>query len=161
MDHNNERCKRLAAAVQSLSQTELEEMFKMIHKNNCQYSKNNNGIFVNLAWISPKLLDELEHYVLFCSKSGTELKKYESLCDVLNKKLQNTNTGKIKNNPIATKKSELIEYEDIDTDYKNKVSSSMRFTLLKKKLSKSIVQTGLFEDELKADEYLIPSSPPE
>lgn len=157
MDHND-RCKKLASAVQSLSQTELEEIFKMIHKNNCQYSKNNNGIFVNLAWIPLKLLDQLEHYVLFCSKSGSELKKYESLCDVLNKKLQNTNVIKGKNISGSVKKSELIEYEDIDTEYKNKVSSSMRFTLLKKKLSKSTIQSGLFEDELKTDEYLIPSS---
>lgn len=149
----NERCKKLAQAVQSLSQTELEEMFKMIHKNNCEYSKNNNGIFVNLAWIPLKLLEELEHYVLFCSKSGSELKKYESLCDVLNKKLQSGNVVKTKSVPV--KKTETVEYEDIDSEYKNKVSSSMRFTLLKKKLAKSNIHAGIYDDELKHDEYVI------
>ena len=48
-----------------------------------------------------------------------------------------------------------IEYEDMDNDYKNKVSSSMRFTLLKKKLAKSNINSLIYEDVLKHDNYLL------
>jgi len=48
-----------------------KEMFKMIHENNCEYSKNNNGIFVNLAWIPLKLLEQLEQCNMYCNNSGT------------------------------------------------------------------------------------------
>jgi len=177
---HSERCKKLANTVQFLSQTELEEMFKMIHENNCEYSKNNNGIFVNLAWIPLKLLEQLEQYVLFCNKSGTELKKYESLCDVLNKKLQtdkhttahgthgthgthgSASAAERKHHSHATvnKKDvavENVEQEDSEVYEKtlNKISSSMKFTLLKKKLAKVNTQNIINENELKTEDYIL------
>jgi len=174
---HSERCKKLANTVQFLSQTELEEMFKMIHENNCEYSKNNNGIFVNLAWIPLKLLEQLEQYVLFCNKSGTELKKYESLCDVLNKKLQtdkhttahgthgthgSASAAARKHHSHATvnKKDvavENVEQEDSEVYEKtlNKISSSMKFTLLKKKLAKVNTQNIINENELKTEDYIL------
>lgn len=171
---HSERCKKLANTVQFLSQTELEEMFKMIHENNCEYSKNNNGIFVNLAWIPLKLLEQLEQYVLFCNKSGTELKKYESLCDVLNKKLQtdkhttahgthgSASAVARKNHSHATVNRkdvaiENVEQEDSEVYEKtlNKISSSMKFTLLKKKLAKVNTQNIINENELKTEDYIL------
>jgi len=158
----DERCKKLALAVEFLSQTELEEMFRMIHEHKCEYSKNNNGIFVNLAWIPNKLLEELEQYVLFCNKSGNELKKYESLCDILNKQLK---LDKIENEPSNRKRQQQVkekekekekdETEDIYDKSTNKVSSSMRFTLLKKKLAKVNLQNTINENELKSDLYIL------
>jgi len=173
---HNERCKNLASAVENLSQTELEEMFKMIHEYNCDYSKNNNGIFVNLAWIPIKLLEQLEQYVLFCRRSGTELKKYESLCDVLNKKLQtdkihfvsssnkktiggnaNASASGVQNANSNANAQKIEEGDEIDIDEKNtnKISSSMRFTLLKKKLAKVNVQNNIHENDLQPEEFLL------
>jgi len=154
----DERCKKLALAVEFLSQTELEEMFRMIHEHKCEYSKNNNGIFVNLAWIPIKLLEELEQYVLFCNKSGNELKKYESLCDILNKQLKidkTENEPSNKKKQMKEKEKEKEEIEDIYDKSTSKVSSSMRFTLLKKKLAKVNLQNAINENELKTDCYIV------
>lgn len=159
MNHT-ERCKRLALSVESLSQTELEELFKMIHRNNCEYTKNNNGIFVNLTWLSPDLLDQLEQYVVFCTRSGTELKKYESICDILNSKIHDTKQQS-KTNIIDKKDKVILELKDdidendIDEKMISKVSSSLRFSLLKKKLSKISIQTVNYENDLKKEEHIL------
>jgi hypothetical protein len=41
-------CKKIKENINSLNQTELEEIFKMIYKNNNNYSKNINGINILL-----------------------------------------------------------------------------------------------------------------
>ena len=190
MSHN-ERCKNLVVAIEKISQNEMEEIFKMIHSYGCPYTRNNNGLFINLTWIPEELLQKLEQYVKFCNRSHTELKKYESICDVLNTKLKETNT---ENNKIETlnkiqievnpesKKDEVIlqmnynideSYEnevinndnenekDIETEVEtektvNKVSSSMKFSLLKKKYSKlSNLNTNIIENDLKQEQYIL------
>ena len=63
-------------------------MFKMIHKRHKDYTRNNNGVFINLTWVNEDLLNDLENYVRFCTCSRTELRKFESLCDVLNSSMK-------------------------------------------------------------------------
>jgi len=149
-----ERCKALVESVKLLSNMENEEIFKMIYKYNSIYTRNNNGIFVNLSWLSEELLEKLELYVKFCNRSHNEIKKYESICDVLNLKLHETSA----NNKIEIKKEKEKEKEKerdkIEMENKideqgeafdecqendmnnNKISSSMRFSLLKKRFAK-------------------------
>jgi hypothetical protein len=95
--NKNERCKQLISSVENVSQNEIEEIFKMIHSHGCDYTRNNNGLFINLTWIPDELLEELEQYVKFCNRSQTELKKYESICDVLNIKLREDSSQSNKN----------------------------------------------------------------
>ena len=57
-----ERCKKIISEIDLLSQTEIEEIFKMIHNYGCNYTRNNNGLFVNLTWIPEELLIKLEKY---------------------------------------------------------------------------------------------------
>jgi hypothetical protein len=129
-----ERYRKLAVAVDGLSFMEIEEIFKMIHQHGCNYTKNNNGVFVNLAWVPEDLLVQLEQYVEFCNKSDIEIRKYESLCDVLNSKLQPDVDDDVQ------VKSKLFkpDVEDVDIDETKimKLSSSTRFMLLKKRFAK-------------------------
>jgi len=81
-----QRCKALVTAVEILSQTEVNEMFKLIHQRHTMYTRNNNGVFLNLTWIDEETLCALENYVSFCNQSRSELLKFESICDVLNSK---------------------------------------------------------------------------
>lgn len=136
-----ERCKKLVADIQGLSQVETEEIFKIIHKSNCDYTKNNNGIFVNLAWLPEDSITKLEEYVKFCNQSKQELTKYESLCDVLNHKMYEYNeddTEHIAASQVKLVKEKEKEKEAITDEDKHspKVSSSLRYYLLKKRYSK-------------------------
>jgi len=175
-----QRCKALVNAVEVLSQTEIDEMFKLIHQSHTTYTRNNNGVFMNLTWIDEETLTNLENYVKFCKQSRTELLKFESICDVLNsKKYCNTSENdriKDKQTERATVKvwscktsetphNAVNEIAYIDPENEDtvqnicglmKVSSSTRFALLKKRFAKQCVDSGNSENEnyLKQDPYI-------
>lgn len=164
-----ERCRKIAAAVESLSQMEMEELFRIIHdpRRTC-YTRNNHGVFINLAWISEDLLKKIEEYVQFCHRSHHELKKYESICDVLNSKLALVPNVTIKDTLLATKNVRMVcnssAFENAGLtvtggsktgNMQSKVSSSMRFYLLKKKYAKISGGTQNLENDLRAEEYVV------
>lgn len=151
----NERCRRLVSAIQNLEQTEITELFKLLHSSRCEYTRNNNGIFVNLSWLPEDMLKKIETYVEFCTKSRNEVKRYESLCDVLNK-----NMNEIAAVDTQDSSHSFTTYaSDINKSDKklptSKVSSSMRFYLLKKKFSKQVPLTSCVKSDLKHDSYLL------
>jgi len=174
MTAHYDRCKQVIAAVEKVSQNEMEEIFKMIHSHGCTYTRNNNGLFINLAWISEELLIELENYIKFSKRSHTELKKYDSICHVLNNKINEDLKNSSKNtqivldislmspidNDIEENVIENIEEEESTEDVieeKNgsKISSSMKFSLLKKKYAKICTfQTNNIENDLQQERYI-------
>ena len=187
-----DRCKKLVKAVESLSKTEIEELFKIIHKKTSNYTRNNNGIFINLAWVPDEIIVELENYVKFCTTSQIELQKYESICDVLNNNINSSKTEqktnfKIKqqrsikqNNQINNASSNNVIVSDVlnnikiksDVDMKtieenidiiedepgvySLLSSSVRYTMFKKKFAKLCYQTRLqdYESDLQKENYI-------
>ena len=82
-------CKKIKDNINLLNQTELEEIFKMIYKSNNNYSKNINGININISNLDDNTLIEIDNYINFCIKSHNEIIKYENICnsyiDVINK----------------------------------------------------------------------------
>jgi hypothetical protein len=151
----------LVKSISDLNETEMSELFKILHLNKCEYTKNNNGIFINLSWQNQSIIETIEKYILFCKQSREEVSKYQSICDVLNKKMDETRDfekveKKISHNVrnarvVSTRKIESsVETNGEDTTtgvivegdsatgggMVSKVSSSMKFYLLKKKYAK-------------------------
>jgi hypothetical protein len=139
----NEIYKNIKNGLANLSQNELEEIFKIIYKNNNNYSKNNNGIFINLCWLDNDTLIKINNYINFCIKSHNEINKYEDLCNMLNDSI---NKDK--------QEDQIIDITDISKINKQKISSSMKFYLLKKKFQKQQLATNI-ESYLTHDECLI------
>ena len=184
MTTRTERCKSLVAAIETLSQTEIEEMFKMIHKRHKDYTRNNNGVFINLTWVNEELLQDLENYVCFCIRSRSELQKFESLCDVLNSKtarciddakyidtldtLDTQQTTQQQQTVTLVHDENVSENvlegeslgvtEDVAVDEERtpyRMSSSARFTMLKKRYSKQMNEyLHEYESDLKPDRYV-------
>ena len=75
-DNRLELCKTIKSQIEQLSQNEIEELFKIIYKNNNNYSKNNNGIFINLSWLDYDTIVKINNYINFCIKSHNEINKY-------------------------------------------------------------------------------------
>lgn len=173
-----ERCKKVVNAIRDLSKTEVDELFKLLYKDNCEYTQNNNGIFFNLSWVSEETMAKIEQFVEFCNQSNTELVKYETLCDVLNHKLyENTKEVKEQKNAMPRSLKQLLpktrpreeaseKDENVDekkagtaagssTSTSTKVSSSMRFYLLKKRFSKPIVMSNAYENDLMVEQYVL------
>lgn len=142
----NEIYKSIKAGLTNLTHNELEEIFKIIYKNNNNFSKNNNGIFINLCWLDIETLNRINNYINFCIKSHNEINKYEVICNMLNDSINNKD------------KLDEINSDNLDNPKillnKQKISSSMKFYLLKKKFQKQQIASNI-ENYLTHDEYIL------
>jgi len=143
--NNNDLCKKIKNNIIQLNKNELEEVFKIVYKTNNNYSKNNNGVFINLSWIDQETIIKINNYIDFCIKSHNEINKYENICnnfsDVIN----------------ANKEKEIDnKNEENEIKNKQKISSFMKFYLLKKKFAKqSLNNNNKNEKYLTHEEYLL------
>lgn len=163
VSHDTERCRRLSYAIQQLDTTEMEELFKMLHRNGCQYTTNNNGVFINLSKLNETLLDKIEKYIEFCNESRQNVRRYESLCQVLcsgNAQEAPTPSRSARTPPTPSPPS--MRYASganstpaASTSGGSKVSSSMKFYLLKKKYAKVSTPTPACKDELSDEPILV------
>ena len=136
--YNQEKYREIERKIKQFSSTQIEELFKILTKNNCKYTLNNNGVFLNLSWLEEDLLKKIEIFIDFCNESKKEVDKYEKICKKLNETLYDKSNNK---------DTELIDDEKILLDDNTtievvkklvpKVSSSMKFYLLKKKFSRN------------------------
>lgn len=62
-------------AIKNFNKDQLQELFRVIHSNNQEYTKNANGIFINLKQINNKTLHEMKRYVDYIQQTNDELKK--------------------------------------------------------------------------------------
>ena len=157
-------CKTIQANVSKLTDSENLELFKIILDTNANYTKNNNGIFLNLNWIDEELLHKINSYILFCIKSQNEISKYELMKTLLNDSINSKeNNGDeeqsigVDNNVVNTEAQVGISGTVINTtNQKQKFSSSMKFYLLKKKFMKqSNICNACLENDLTYEDYLI------
>jgi hypothetical protein len=136
MNDKNELCQMIKNGITNLNQNEIEEIFKIIYKNNNNYSKNNNGVFINLSWLDYDTIVKINNYINFCIKSHNEINKYEVMCNMLNDSINNT---KDKNEDINIDNTNT----EIKASSKQKISSSMKFYLLKKKFQKQQIASNI------------------
>jgi len=144
-----ELCKGIKANVTRLTSNELIELFKIIKECDINYTKNNNGVFLNLNWISKENLIKINNYILFCIKSQNEIYKYDEV-------MKNLLNDTIINNTIEKKDNSksIIDNTGIATP-KQKFSSSMKFYLLKKKFNKLNSINNIYENNLQCEDYLM------
>lgn len=160
-------CKTIQANVSKLTDNENLELFKIILDTNANYTKNNNGVFLNLNWIDEELLNKMNNYIIFCIKSQNEISKYELMKTLLNDSI---NTKENNEDIVGTSNDkEAIINVDTDsniaslnglssniTNHKQKFSSSMKFYLLKKKFMKQNNNYNVcLENDLTYEDYLI------
>lgn len=149
-----DRCKKLVSMIQQLESTETEELFKMLHANGCKYTSNNHGVFLNLSWLSEEILQKIETYVAFCFRSKSEVHKYESLCDVLNRNIQQTKKkGASTDVPMDDVPTPAPSTVDKKVNTPSRVSSSMKFYLLKKRYAKQVIASGATKNDLEVEKH--------
>jgi len=89
----SDRCQHIVDAAESLSPTEIDELFKILHASGCEYSKNNNGVFVNLRWVDESIIAKIEQFLAFCNRNRIELEKYERLRRLLTENFASSAAG--------------------------------------------------------------------
>jgi hypothetical protein len=74
MDSNNTSyLKDLRKRILNLHENEYKEILKIIINNNCKYSENNNGVFINMSRLPEKVINEIENILLFCEDNKIRL----------------------------------------------------------------------------------------
>lgn len=161
---HEERCKKIVHNIDTLSQNEVEELFRMIHRNNYNYTRNNHGVFINLSWIPEDMVALMENYIEFCHRSKVELQKYESICDILSTRMhedreKDNQAQNLQRSSVSIAMANLEKKaSQVETQIEKanaKISSSLRFYLLKKKFAKLSTLPNNFENDLKQDEYIL------
>ena len=148
--NKHDLCKTIQNNAIKLTPNELSELFKLIKNCNVNYTQNNNGVFLNLNWLSKDNLIKINNYISFCIKSQNEISKYEMMKNLLNNSIEITQKDEGKTEPNKVSPS------DNNNSVKQKFSSSMKFYLLKKKFSKqNTLIYNIYENELKYEDYLI------
>ena len=144
-------CKKIQNDISLLSQNELNEIFKILYNNDSKYTQNNNGIFVNLNWLEYDIIVQINNYINFCIKSHKEIKKHEIM-----KNMYNENLNKKKkeiDNIITNDDNEIVpENNNVKTQ---KISSSMKFYLFKKKFQKKNQITVNYTNVLSRENFLL------
>jgi hypothetical protein len=165
-------CKAIQQNVSKLTESENLELFKIILDTNANYTKNNNGIFLNLNWIEEELLVKINNYIIFCIKSQNEISKYELMKTMLNDSINTKDSALDEESSIAIAGANNIDVSYITTADtsninidasipvsiapKQKFSSSMKFYLLKKKFMKqNTCYATCLDNDLTYEDYLI------
>jgi len=161
VSQDTDRCRRMAYAIQQLDTTEMEELFKLLHRNGCQYTTNNNGVFINLSRLNEPLLQKIEQYIEFCNESRQNVRRYESLCQVLcaSESVEATPVSRTPPTPSSSSRysgvSQSAAAAAAAAATGSKVSSSMKFYLLKKKYAKVATAAAPCKDELAPESILV------
>ena len=53
---------------QGLTKEEYEELFRIIKRNNIEYSENSNGIFFDLNTVSDNVIEKIIEFLQFCKE---------------------------------------------------------------------------------------------
>ncbi len=68
--NNNVNYYDLKKKIDSLSEVQQQEIFKIIIKNNEKYTTNTNGVFVNITLFKSATIQEILSYLDFCQNSA-------------------------------------------------------------------------------------------
>jgi hypothetical protein len=127
---------------------EYQEIYNILKKNNANVSKNINGIFVDLQRLEPNIIDLIYNYIIYCGKLTQNINEYEDIKKNIKNNLHNIDDHQeIKIDNIE----QIIEQVEYDEDtsvlpiIKNKVSSTMKFYILKKKLT---IKNTIFNNQI-------------
>lgn len=152
----DERLAALVESIQRLNATEYEELFKLLHQNKCEYTRNNNGIFLNLSWLDETLLSKIELFVEFCKASRREIQHYESICKNLSQNIHDRTHST--NHPVDTETLSPVSAVHPPTQTAAGIlrsTSAMRFYLLKKKYAKNAVFDQSLQSDLEKEDVVL------
>ena len=138
MDNQN-KIQIIKNEIDQCSIFEYQEIYNIIKKTNANYSKNINGIFIDLQRLDYNTIDKIYNYIIYCNKLAKNINEFEDIKhNIIKNNLDNLES--IDDNNIVD--NNIIEEEEEEENYilpliKNKVSSTMKFYILKKKLTKT------------------------
>ena len=69
--------KYLRDKIELLNAFHQIEILRILHTNNVTFSENKNGVFVNLTYVSPDIIDTISEYIIYVYKQESQLNEIE------------------------------------------------------------------------------------
>ena len=95
--------KNLRNLIDNIDEFHHKKIFEIIKKYNMNYSKNKNGIFINMNNLSKSVLDELNNYLLYINKQEKTFSDIEKIKNEFKKEFFN----KIEENVIVKENKDM------------------------------------------------------
>ena len=77
--------KKLIELVKNLSKLEYTEIFNIFQEDNCSYTGNSNGVFINLTNVSEDTINKIFDFIDFIKKKKKELLDKENILENIKK----------------------------------------------------------------------------
>ena len=61
--------KNLQKQIGELTEHEQTEIYRLFVKYDCKYTKNNNGVFINMNTLSPEVIDEIKKLIEYSNNN--------------------------------------------------------------------------------------------
>jgi hypothetical protein len=119
--------KKLIDICKNLTKLEYLEIFNIIQEDNCQFSENKNGIFINLQNVNEKTIYKIFYFLDFIKLKKEDLVKQEEYLNDARKNMEIEIPEKNEN--IILKKNNVNEeYELSEEDDEDKISNFLVFS---------------------------------
>ena len=154
--------KELVEKIDNLLPIQQNEIFNIFQKYNINYSKNTNGVFINITNINEDIVNEINNYISFIEHNKERLEIIENSYDnIFNHPIEDiNNVYKIINFEEFKNINSNAKLEKIKNDMnsKKKKEYHLKFTNTMKKYQRYICTNNDLDynfNELKKLEYLI------
>ena len=116
--------RKLQEDVKKLDKIQQYEIYKIIKKFNNKLTENNNGIFINLSYLSNECIIEINNFIKYSIDNKKRLNKIEKLSDsILKTKIINLKSDKLNS---KKEKKELDNLNIIINNMDNKQNNTIK-----------------------------------
>ena len=74
---NVDSLKFLRDKIESLTVFHQVEILRILQTNRITFSENKNGVFVNLTYVNPDVIDKINEYIIYVYKQESQLNEIE------------------------------------------------------------------------------------
>jgi hypothetical protein len=110
--------KSLIEISKNLTKIEYLEIFNIIQNNNCQYTRNSNGVFINLQNVSEEIIDKIFNFLSFIKHKKEDLLKQEEYLFNYKKNIIEPSIEKNQDNNF-NEENKIYELSDSEDDNNN------------------------------------------
>jgi hypothetical protein len=79
MADDYDRRKEFCKDIESLSRSEIEELYRILRREGGEYSENSNGIFFDVATLPANVFEALWKFIEFCKTNAKTLEERSKL----------------------------------------------------------------------------------
>lgn len=83
--------KKLKDLIKNLNHFELIEIFNIFKNENCNYSENTNGIFINITNVNEDIINKVYKFIEFTEEKKKELNDQETIIEIERERIKDIN----------------------------------------------------------------------